>query len=174
MRISVRRLAFGAVIGAIYAVLTMVLSPLSYGPIQLRISEALCVLPYFLPSSAWGLFIGCAIANLLSAAGIADVVLGSLTTFVSALLIAALGRHHGSKVIACLIPVLLNAAIVGAVLSRVGTVPEAFFPAWGLCALEVGIGEALVLFGVGLPMLLFLPRTRFFSIIRALYARENF
>ena len=70
MHITTRKLAAAAVTGAAYAALTMLLAPISYGAIQCRISEVLCILPFFIPCTAWGLFAGCAIANLLSAAGI--------------------------------------------------------------------------------------------------------
>ena len=80
MHITTRKLAAAAVTGAAYAALTMLLAPISYGAIQCRVSEVLCILPFFIPCTAWGLFAGCAIANLLSAAGIFDVVFGSLAT----------------------------------------------------------------------------------------------
>ena len=58
-------LVYGAAIAAIYVVLTMVFLPISFGPIQFRISELLCVLPYFTPAAIPGLFIGCLLANFL-------------------------------------------------------------------------------------------------------------
>lgn len=48
-RSKIKRMAYAAVIGAAYAALTMALAPISYGPIQMRVSEVLCVLPFFLP-----------------------------------------------------------------------------------------------------------------------------
>ena len=85
MHITTRKLAAAAVTGAAYAALTMLLAPISYGAIQCRVSEVLCILPFFIPCTAWGLFAGCAIANLLSAAGIFDVIFGSLATLLAAL-----------------------------------------------------------------------------------------
>ena len=63
---SVRQLTLAAVIGALYAVLTLTASVfgITYGPVQCRVSEALCVLPFFFPEAKWGLFVGCLIANL--------------------------------------------------------------------------------------------------------------
>ena len=49
MKVSVRKMALAAVVAAIYASLTMFLAPISYGPIQLRVSEILCILPFFFP-----------------------------------------------------------------------------------------------------------------------------
>ena len=89
MNIKTQKLITAAIIGALYAVLTMVLAPISYGPLQFRVSEVLCVLPYFMPYTAWGLLFGCVIANLVSAAGILDVVFGSLATLIACLCVAA-------------------------------------------------------------------------------------
>jgi uncharacterized membrane protein len=100
MHITTRKLAAAAVTGAAYAALTMLLAPISYGAIQCRVSEVLCILPFFIPCTAWGLFAGCAIANLLSAAGIFDVVFGSLATLLAAPSVAysdsASGRYVSS------------------------------------------------------------------------------
>ena len=57
-------LAAAAIVGAAYAVLTMALAPISYGAIQLRVSEVLCILPYFMPCTAWGLFIGLSLIHI--------------------------------------------------------------------------------------------------------------
>ena len=58
-----------AVIGALYAAVTLLAAPISFGNLQCRVSEALCILPWFFPETAWGLFVGCILANLLGAAG---------------------------------------------------------------------------------------------------------
>ena len=107
MHITTRKLAAAAVTGAAYAALTMLLAPISYGAIQCRVSEVLCILPFFIPCTAWGLFAGCAIANLLSAAGIFDVVFGSLAT-----LLAALSRS-GLLAFAGVMVILVSAIIAG-------------------------------------------------------------
>ena len=82
---AIRSLCLSAMIAAIYAALTMALPMLSYGPVQLRFSEALTVLPFFFPQAIPGLFLGCAISNILSAYGIVDVIFGSLATLLAAL-----------------------------------------------------------------------------------------
>lgn len=87
------KLIIPAVVGALYAALTMLLAPISYGNLQFRISEALCVLPVFFPYTSVGLFLGCALANMISAAGILDVVFGSLATLCAGLCAAACGRE---------------------------------------------------------------------------------
>ena len=87
------KLATAAVVGACYAVLTMILAPISYGAVQFRVSEALCILPFFMPCTAWGLFGGSDhIANLLTG-NIFDIVFGSLATLAAALITAEIGRR---------------------------------------------------------------------------------
>ena len=68
-----------AVIAALYAVITYALAPISYGAVQFRLSEALCVLAAFTPSAVPGLFVGCLVANVLGTAVPMDVIFGSLT-----------------------------------------------------------------------------------------------
>ena len=161
--LSTKKLIIAAIAGALYAALTMLLSPLSYGPVQLRVSEALCVLPFFLPYTAWGLFFGCAIANIVSAAGILDVVFGSLATLLSCLCIAFIGRKSGSlksRVLACLMPAVFNGLIVGAVLTSAlaGLSPLKAPGAFLLCALQVAAGELAVMLALGLPLMSFLQK----------------
>lgn len=160
--ISTRRLAVAAVAGAAYAALTMLLYPISYGPLQFRLSEALCILPFFDPIFAPGLFVGCLIANLISASGPLDVVFGSLATLLAALMTAWCGRHSrsfASCVLGCLAPVATNGVIVGAVLAAtVAPGGTAFAAAWLLYGGEVALGEAVVLGAVGLPLARILQR----------------
>ena len=82
----VLRITQGAAIAALYVVLTMVFAPISFGPVQLRIAEALCILPIFTPAAIPGLFIGCVIANLIGGGIILDVIFGSLATLIGAVI----------------------------------------------------------------------------------------
>ena len=158
------KLPFAAVVGALYAILTMVLAPISYGPLQFRISEALCVLSYFTPAAAWGLFIGCAIANTLSAAGLPDVIFGSLATLIACLGMSAVGKHMKdslkSRLLACFLPVIVNAVIVGAMLTYayIGLSPLEHPGAFAVCAGEVALGELPVMYLFGLPLMSWLPK----------------
>ena len=81
---KVLRITQGAVIAALYVVLTLVFAPISFGPVQVRIAEALCILPMFTPAAIPGLFIGCLIANLIGGGIILDVIFGSLATLIGA------------------------------------------------------------------------------------------
>ena len=75
----------GGVIAAIYVVITILFQAISFGPIQFRISELLCVLPYFTPAAIPGLFIGCLVGNILGGAAIYDIIFGSLATLLGAI-----------------------------------------------------------------------------------------
>ena len=174
-RLTLRKMAFAAVIAAVYAVLTLAIAPIAYGQVQFRITEVLCILPFFFPFSVWGLFIGCIIANLASMYGLADVVFGSLATLLAALCTMALGRVGAKntliKALACLPPVIINAAVVGALIAYAQTQPGgAFWPAFILNGLWVGLGEFVVLYVLGLPAMIFLPNTQFFKSLSRIYA----
>ena len=83
--LTTRSLCLSAIIAALYAALTLLLAPISYGPVQLRLSEAFTVLPMVLPQSIPGLFVGCLIANIFNPSpSIFDIVFGSLTTLLAA------------------------------------------------------------------------------------------
>lgn len=148
-----------AVIGAIYAVLTVFLAPISYGAIQFRVSEALTVIPYLFPPATWGLFIGCLIANLFSpAVTIADIVFGSLAT----LLAGYLTSRIKNKWFAPLPPVVINAVVVGLVLAYT-TAPDAVTAAFPTIALSVAIGEFGACYALGLPLLFALSASKLFA-----------
>lgn len=160
------KLILPAVIGALYAALTMLLAPISYGTLQFRISEALCVLPVFFPYTSVGLFLGCALANTISAAGILDVVFGSLATLGAGLCAALCGRQARCagalpsmpmRLLACLCPVVWNGVVIGAVLAW-SFARDAFWESCLLFGAEVALGEAGVLFLLGMPLLSLIPR----------------
>ena len=166
---NIRKIVFAGVIGAIYAALTLALGEFGYGPIQLRIAEALCILPFFFPFSVWGLFVGCLAANLMSPYPL-DIVVGPVATLLAALCTMQLGRvGRGGisvKVLACLPPVVFNAVFIGALIAYyLVSVGEAlsFLSAFVLSGLTVGAGEAIVMYAVGLPLLVFLSKSRAFN-----------
>ena len=165
---SLPRLTFAALIAAVYAVLTMALGFISYGPIQFRIAEALCILPFFLPFTTWGLFVGCIIANLLSPVGVMDVIFGSLATLGCCLCAAAIGRGWDGKswgkcIAGCFMPVIWNAVIIGLLLALFYAEDErAKIVLFFLYGAEVGFGELVVMYVLGLPLLRWLPKMKFF------------
>ena len=166
MKSNTRKLVAAAAVGAVYAALTMCLAPISYGTVQFRVSEVMCVLPFFLPWTSWGLFLGCALANTLSAAGLLDVVCGSLATLLAGLCTARIGRPWregedltwGRRLAGCAMPVLWNGAVIGAVLAATLLPREQFRSGMVLFGGQVALGEAAALFAAGLPLMRALER----------------
>jgi uncharacterized membrane protein len=128
----------GAVIAAMYVVLTYfsALMGLSSGAIQVRISEALCILPVFLPAAIPGLTIGCLIANILTGSVALDVIFGTLATFIGALGTYALRKR---KYIWLLPPILSNMLIVPVVLKLAYHLEDAYL----YLVATVGLGEVI-------------------------------
>lgn len=152
-----RRLKFwvqAAVIAAIYATLTIILSPISYGPMQVRISEALTVLPFFTPAAIPGLFMGCLLSNIISPYGIADMVCGSIATLVAAC-ISYKVRKFPSLV--PLPPVILNGAIIGSMIYFVYGLGE--MSIWA-SMLWVAAGELLACYILGYPILKYFQKRK--------------
>lgn len=139
-----RDIAFGGMTAALYVVLTLVsqMMGLASGLVQVRLSEALCVLPCFSQAAVPGLFIGCLIANLLAGSMPLDVIFGSIAT-----LLGAIGTRlwRKNRYLCCLPPVISNTLIVPVLLKYVYGVA---LPLW-LSALYILAGESLscMLFG---------------------------
>lgn len=165
--LSVHRMAAIALLAAVYAALTMALGFLAYEAVQFRIAEALCILPFFFPWTSWGLVLGCLIANLLSPYGPVDVIFGTLATLLSCLAAGAIGRGDkrswARNILACLMPVVFNAVIVGGVIGWSIT-NQAFTGAfWSATVVQgafVGLGELAVMLILGLPLMRWLPTSR--------------
>jgi uncharacterized membrane protein len=108
---NVTKIVQAAAIAAIYVVLTIFISAfnLASGAIQVRISEALTILPYFTPAAIPGVTIGCLLANLLTGASIFDIVFGSLATLLGAIGTYLLRKH---KFLCTIPPVISNMLII--------------------------------------------------------------
>lgn len=180
----VTAIAETGLVAAVYAACTLValllLQELAWGPVQFRISEALVVLAVLTPSAVPGLTIGCVIANLGSmvisgtgALGLLDVVFGSLATFLGALWCR---KFADRPKWALLGPVLANAIIVPAylplLLQGAGfyTIPftnialdGAYVPMYLFGLITTGIGEACVVYILGLPLLAALRKAKVFA-----------
>lgn len=138
--LSTRRLTRGALIAALYVGLTYVstIFGLSSGAIQFRISEALCILPIFMPEAIIGLYLGCIIANILSGCVIWDIVFCSLATLLGACVAYTLrGLPLKLKWVATLPNMIANMLIVPFVLMYAYGVTDGYFA----LAISVGIGE---------------------------------
>ncbi len=148
----------GAMIAALYVVLTFIanLAGLASGVIQVRLSEALTILPVFTAAAVPGLAVGCVLANLLTGCAIWDVVFGSLATLIGAVGTRLLCKK--SPVLAVLPPILSNIIIVPLVLQRVYGVEDAY---WYL-AMTVGAGEIISCGVLGLLLYRSLKNTKIF------------
>lgn len=165
-RFNVYKLSSAAIVAAVYAVLTLVLAPISYGEIQCRVSEALCILPFFVPFTSWGLYAGCLIANLFTG-NIFDILFGSLATLFAALCTAYIGKKGRDMkhcILGCFMPVIFNAVIIGAVIvgAYIGVSIFENPGLFALTALSVSAGEAVALYVIGLPLMRWLPGKQFF------------
>lgn len=144
-----------AVIAAVYVVLTLAINAfdLASGAIQVRISEALTILPYFTPAAVPGLFVGCLLSNFLTGAPIWDVMFGSLATLLGAAGTYMLRRQ---KWLAPVPPVIANILIIPPVLHFAYGLPGGipFF------MLTVGIGEFISCGILGMLLLFLLQKYR--------------
>ena len=155
-KINTRKLCICAIVAALYAAITIATAPFSYGLIQFRLSEALVVLCAFEPVLALGITMGCFLANLFSTVTALDMVIGTLATGLACLWTIRCRKNW-------LIPlpnVLVNAVMVGGMLAFV-LFPDNLLPGFVAAFLQVGLGEAVVMYGLGLPLLLFARRTGF-------------
>ena len=129
--------AQAAMVAAIYVVLTLVGASFSYGEVQVRISEALTILPVFTPAAIPGLFIGCLISNILGGCILPDIIFGSLATLIGAIFTWML--RNKSKYLAPLPPIIANVIVVPFVLRYGYQVPLPI----PFMMLTVGIGEVI-------------------------------
>ncbi len=133
-----RNIVFGGMTAALYVVLTMLAAAfgLASGAVQVRLSEALTILPVFTSAAIPGLTVGCVLANIVTGCAAWDVVFGSLAT-----LIGAVGTRllKDRPILAWIPPVISNVAIVPIVLMKVYGLTDA----WWYLALTVGAGEII-------------------------------
>lgn len=146
----------GAIIAAVYAALTILLAPISYGPVQVRVSEALTVLPFFEPAAIPGLFLGCIIANIYGGNGLWDIIGGSLLTLAAAYLTWKIRK----PALALLPPVILNGFGVAYILMVVLRVP------YWLTVGYVSLGESVAVYLLGYPFLIYILK-------RGIFVRED-
>ena len=154
MKITAKTLTLCGVIAAAYVALTYLSAAfgLAYGPIQFRISEALTILPLFTPAAIPALTVGCFISNLTSFNPI-DLLFGTAATLFAAIITRWARKITIRKfpIISFLAPVIMNALLVGleiAIFYLDGFTMAGFL----ISALEVGVGELLVLLIIGTPL----------------------
>lgn len=144
-----------SIVAALYVALSLIL-PLRFGFVEVRFSEALCVLPFLMPSSVWGLFVGCFIVNIFNGS-IIDVIFGSLATLI--------GAYIASKIKIkwlCPIPTILsNTIIIPFVImnySRVWSISSYLLAAGGVLASEIAS-----VYVIGMILLLALEKNKLFK-----------
>ena len=103
-----------AVIAAIYVVLTYLFAPFGFGEFQIRLSEALTILPAFTPAAIPGLFIGCLVGNILGGGIPLDIAAGSIATLLGA--IGTYSLRKPSRFLLPLSPIISNILIIPFVL----------------------------------------------------------
>lgn len=161
MKSKTKSISIAALIAAMYIILTFLVAPIAFGPIQFRISEALTVLPLFAFTAVPGLTIGCFLANLLGLflgqTVLWDLLFGTFATLLAALITYEVGKHFGKKaqcVLGPLAPVICNALIVGAEIALFFTEGDATFPVFIFGVFTVFLGEVVVCYGLGVPLIL--------------------
>ena len=158
-------MARAAMIAALYVALTYLAAALGLSGqavIQVRFSEALCILPYFTSAAVPGLTLGCLLANLLTGAHALDVLFGTLATLLGALGTRALRKW---RFLAPLPPILANTLIVPFVLRYAYLTTDVGMP---YLFLTVGLGEILSVGVLGMLLLLALEKHR-----RYLFGNES-
>lgn len=154
-----------ALIAAIYAAITFATFYMSFGAIQYRVSEALTILPVFTSAAIPGLSLGCAIANLfgffigVNPVGWMDAIFGTLATFLAAISTYYIGKSHSKYVKYLLAPlpaVIFNSVIVGLEITFMTGAFE--IGAFMINCALVGIGEIVVCYVLGIPLMMALSR----------------
>lgn len=153
MKNNTRYIVTAGIIAAIYIVLCIALRPLSFGAVQVRAAESLCILPYFTPAAVPGLAVGCFLANILGGADLFDIIFGTLATLLGALGSYYLRRH---RYLVGLPPIVSNTVILPLVFRF--CYGEAT-PLW-LLAGSIGLGEVIAAGILGTLLLLMLEKYR--------------
>ncbi len=146
-----------AIIAALYVVITVLTYPLSYNVIQFRLSEILMLLVFFRKDYAWGLTIGCALSNLVSALGLFDVLFGTVATLLACLCIMFC-KH---LLTACVFPIVFNAFIVGFEIYWLLGEPFWFSVGW------VALGEFVVMVAAYIIFMIVRKRKGFMNTLGA-------
>ena len=164
---KLRSMLLSAMVAGIYAATSLAIPALSFGPVQMRIGEALTLMPILFSDSIIGITIGCAITNAIgfmtgaNILGVVDIPVGTIATLLAGILTY---RFRNIKlfdlpILSALMPVLFNAIFIGAelgfLLSEGGFELAIFIPQ----AISVGVGELIACFVLGLPLIKALEKT---------------
>lgn len=160
--LTVRELTLAAVVAAVYFVLCYFgnIFQLTFGPVQVRLGEALTVLPFLFPATAPGVAMGCLLTNVLSPYGPIDMVVGTLATAVAAWLTMKTPRWY----LAALPPIVMNALLLPPMWAwaEAGAVNGAFWASYWFNLWTFVAGEAVACYVLGTVLLKALPKVKFF------------
>ncbi len=143
---NTKKIVRAAVIAGLYIVITYLLAPISFGPLQFRASEALTVLPIIYPEAIPGLFIGVLFANIFGGLGLIDIVGGSLVTLIA----AYFTYRYRDNIFAYLSPILFNGFLISIYLHLLFGIP------YWITVIQISLSEALVVFLLGYPLIKYL------------------
>ena len=145
------QIAFCGILAAIYVLLTITppLNTLAYNAVQFRVSEMLCVLPFFAPWTTWGLTVGCLLANIFSTVTALDIVIGTLATLIGCVLTSQMRNLW----LAPLPTILSNFVLVRGMLAFVLDEGYPFWKAFLIYGSQVALGEIAVLYVLGIPLM---------------------
>lgn len=155
-------LTYGAIIAALYVALTWAsnLLGLASGAVQFRLGEALCVLPFFVPSASMGMFLGCLISNLTMSCAPLDIIFGSVATLIG----AYVGSKLKNKWLVPIPTVISNTVIVPFVIIACYTDSAWSIGLHAITAIGVFVGEVVSAYVLGMILLLALEKRNIFKI----------
>lgn len=178
MQNSTKRLVRSGVIAAAYVTLCMLFAPISYGPVQVRVSEAMALLPLLAPDAVFGLTIGCFLSNMLASSPI-DMVVGTIATFLAAVATKNIGRRVRENretpdtltlFKAAVPPIVLNAVIVGWEITLFFSDAPITIPAFLINAASVGAGQVISCGILGVALMRTIMRV---PALRAFFSGED-
>ncbi len=151
------KLAAAGVIGALYAGLTYLFAFSSFTANQLRVAEALTLMPMLIPQASAGLAVGCFLANLISGYGVADLIVGPLATLLAGFLTSRCKNYF----FGAFWPVAINAVAIGSMITIISGVFS-----WTALLINMGqiaLGQVTACYALGIPLVYMLKRNKAFS-----------
>lgn len=156
----IKFIANSGLIAAVYVVLAVVFLPISFGVYQLRVAEALAVLPFLTAAAVPGLYVGCVLSNVIGGMGWLDIIIGPLLSLAAAIATRTIRIQFGdSKLGMALAP--LPAVVFNALGVSIYLAPLLGFGYW-FSVQMVGIGQIVACYVIGLPLLILLRKRRIF------------
>ncbi len=160
--LRLKNITIAGLIAAVYVIISLVLLPISFGVYQIRVAEALAVLPFLTFAAIPGLFVGCLVANIFGGMGWIDILFGSTLTLLSAIITRWIANRKtiSEKIriaLAPLPPVLINAFGVSLYLAPLIGVNYWF------SVQMIGVGQLISCYIIGLPLLLIFKKRQIFN-----------